>query len=657
MPIFSLETGLVVRRGARTLEFLRMLDGGKVQFEDQLTRHVQTMKLARFYADVLDGKLLPVLYGEEQAVATDGVVQAPTVVMDISSIPPTERETILRRMAYVKALRKRGISRGQRDQVAMALPAIASAMGDPRPPSASSVMTWARSWEDSSMNPMALRSKNACRKRERLIHPLVEEIITKKLKSVYLTRERHTLRHAHEQMLLTAKKLQVAGKLTAAEAQISPATVSRRLKEFPCYDVERARFTTNRARASYRTTVEGSTAVRPMQRLECDHTLLNWVVLDDRTGLPLGRPTLTIVVDGFSGYVVGLYVSFYGPGLTSVLNVLKNAIRPKEDLVAAAGAEQPWLAFGIGECIVLDNGLEFHSGQFKLAAAELGMDIEYCRVRTPWLKPKVERFFANLDHFSLAWGRVRKPLDHVQNLDPKKDAAILFSDFVKGLIRFVVDIYPFELNSRRLHTSFEIFKEGIGLLPPPAFPSSFQQLDMIAAMSKMITVAQGGVDMVGLTYSSNELLDVKKDVGAKFRTFVKWNPDDLSQVFMQHPLTKGWLTIPSIRVDYTGGLSWIQHRLIRQHARQQYIEGGTYERLLRARQELYEMWMNPIARRNRAQDVRILAKLTGLSSDHIVLGPDVARPIEVATRVVSKEEVEAFEGDVPDFDSFLMARA
>jgi putative transposase len=163
--------------------------------------------------------------------------------------------------------------------------------------------------------------------------------------------------------------------------------------------------------------------------------------------------------------------------------------------------------------------------------------------------------------------------------------------------------------------------------------------------------------MVGLTYSSNELRDVKKDIGEKFRTFVKWNPDDLSQVFVQHPLNKGWLTVPSIRVDYTAGLSWIQHRLIRQHARQQHIEGGTYERLLRARQELHELWMNPIARRNRAQDVRNLAKFTGLSSDQIVLGPDVARPIEVAARVVSKEEVETFEGDVPDFDSFLMARA
>ncbi len=653
MPLISLEPGLVVRRGARTLEFVRLLAGNKVQFEDQITRQVQTMHLSRFYSGVLCKQLVPVL--AQDALASDPTIadRPPVLVTDLSSLDEPNKKLLERRMKYVKAIRKRQITRGQRSRLGEVLPSIAAELKEDKPPSVSTVLGWMRRFELSAMNPAALLSGNRTRRRRRAIHPLIEDLIVRKLKSVYLTRARHTMRHAIEQIQIEAAKLVKGGKVSAAEAKVSAATVSRRLAEFPKYDVLRARYGLNRARADFRTTLEGVTAVRPMQRLECDHTPLNWVVICDRTGLPLGRPTLTIIVDSLSGYVVGLYVSFYGPGLTSVLNVLKNAILPKDELVAAAGCSQPWIAFGIGETILLDNGLEFHSPQFQLAGWELGMDIEYCRVRMPWLKPMVERFFANLDHLSLKKGRVYKPMANVQHLDPMKDAAMTFSDFVKGLLQFVVDVYPFELNNRRLQTAFDIFKEGIDLLPPPAFPTSFEQLDLIAAMSKTLTVAQGGIEMVGLTYSSPELAQLKRSVGAKFKTLVKWNPDDLSFVYMRDPQSEQWMPVPSICSEYTSGLSWIQHRLIRQHARDNHVRGGTFDRLMRARQELHEKWMNPLARRNRSQDARTMAKFGGLSSNQIIFGPSHDfNPKPEA--IVSVEEMSTVQEAIPDFESFVM---
>ncbi len=115
-----------------------------------------------------------------------------------------------------------------------------------------------------------------------------------------------------------------------------------------------------------------------------------------------------------------MYVSFNGAGLTSVINVLKNAIRPKDDLVNAAAAEHAWVAYGVPDCMLLDNGMEFHSHTFKMIGWDLGIDLEYCKVRTPWLKPKVERFFANLDFLTLSVGRVFKPMPNVQTLRSQK---------------------------------------------------------------------------------------------------------------------------------------------------------------------------------------------------------------------------------------------
>jgi len=350
-----------------------------------------------------------------------------------------------------------------------------------------------------------------------------------------------------------------------------------------------------------------------------------------------------------------IYVSFYGPGVGSVLNVLKNAIQPKDDLVKVAGAQRPWIAFGLCETLVLDNGMEFHAKQFQLAAWELGIDLEYCRVRTPWLKPKVERFFLNLD-FLAGRGRVFKPLANSQTLDPLKDAAITFSDFLSGLVRFVVDVYPFEDNSRTLEMPFDRFKVGLDELPPPVFPTSFEPLDLVLAQSKQLTVGPGGVEMVGLSYSSPDLALMKEMVGSKFRTLVKWDPDDLGNVYVQNPKDKSWLTVPSLMPEHTNGLSWIQHNIIRKHAREKRIEGGYEVSLRRARLDIHELWMNPLARINRSADRRKLAKFTGLSSSTI-LRSDSESPVPVPPqKLISKAEViearQAEVEEIPDYESF-----
>jgi putative transposase len=107
-------------------------------------------------------------------------------------------------------------------------------------------------------------------------------------------------------------------------------------------------------------------------------------------------------------------------------------------LVRAAGAENRWIACGIPDCAILDNGMEFHAHIFKLIAWDLAIDLEYCRIRTPWLKPKVERFFATLDYLTLLEGRIYKPMANVLRIDPKKDAAITLSELCKGLVIYIV---------------------------------------------------------------------------------------------------------------------------------------------------------------------------------------------------------------------------
>lgn len=653
MPLLSLESGLVLRRGAKTIEFVRILDRTRVQFEDQLTKQVQTWTFSRLHQALQAKQLMPVLADEPLAGDVSAKPPKTVFITDLASLEDKYHRQLKRRMLYVRSMRRKGITRGQCEEIARHIDHVATRSKDPAPPSASSVMDWMRDYENSGNNPASLISGNRCRRRRRRILPLVDELITRFIKTVYLTKGRPTLQHTLDRINAEIRKLRDAGKLTVENGDASLSTLQRRLKDIDPFTVIKARFGETYARSKFRTSFEGTTATRPLERVECDHTLLNWVVVCDRTGLPLGRPTLTVVIDSYSGYVIGLYVSFYGPGLASVLNVLKNAICPKDDYARAAGTKKPWLAFGVGETLLLDNGMEFHSKDFLAASWELGIDVEYCRVRTPWLKPKVERFFLNLDFLALSKGRVWKPEPNADRIDPKKDASIAFSDFLRGLIMFVVDVYPFEENSRTLTTPFDRYQEGLEDMPPPMLASSLETLDLIAAKRASRMVGPGGVDILGLSYSSHELLALKKAVGSSFRTDVKWNLDNVSYLYVQNPKNGSWLPVPSLNPEYTSGLSWLQHRLIRDHSRKVRKEKGHGEHLMRAKEDLHDLWMNSLGKANKHVDARKLAQYAGMSSASFVRS-DTDKEPPPARKVRSPEEIEVQYADVPEYESFVM---
>ncbi len=399
-------------------------------------------------------------------------------------------------------------------------------------------------------------------------------------------------------------------------------------------------------------------AAYPLQRVEVDHTILDWVVVCDRTGVPLGRPTLTVAVDAFSGYLLGFYISFYGPGVTSVSGVLRNTIESKDELTTALKLKNRWLSHGLADEWLLDNGLEFHANVFKAMCWELGIDMTYCRVRTPWLKPHVERFFANFKWLTLTSGRVRKKKTNVVDPDPYKDAAISFSDLVTGLTMFFVDVYPFQVNERKLARPFDLFAEGLERCPPAAFPGSLENLRLISGLSKKLTVDQGGVELMGLPYGGTELLSLRREHGPKFKTLCKWDPNDMSSLYVQDPKdAKRWVTASCTWADYTEGLSWNQHNLIRGFKRKELAAGDSQELLWQARMRLHDHWLDSSRPKKRA-DSLLAGRFAGLTSSKVLAGdtagPTVRaspQPLPIVTEVSAEEYV------IPEYEAFDLGDA
>lgn len=665
--LYVLDRNLVVRFGNVTYQFNRKLEDGQVvQFENQVTGEYKTFGLSEFHSKVQTGVLIPVLGIQDDRLLNDQGKPAERV-LDISALPAAVQEELGFRQSLVRYIRKKGIRRGQRTKIALCIldffssnekKSGTSVKFPAKSPSTSTVMGWMRRYEESGRNIASLLSGNVQRKRETRVHSEVESAMTWALDKCYLTRNQPSLQSAFDRLQIEMKALVEKRIVTAEQADISMATFHRRKDDLDPYMVATRRYGQVAAAHKLRVTMDGTIVTRAMQRYEFDHTLLNWVVICDRTGIPLGRPTLTVVIDSYSGYVVGMYVSFNGPGLTSVINVLKNAIRPKDDLVLAAGAENLWIAYGIPDCAILDNGMEFHAQIFKVIAWDLGMDLEYCRVRTPWLKPKVERFFATLDYLTLLEGRIYKPMANVLRIDPKKDAAITLSELCRGLVIFCCDIHGRTPNCRTLDLPFNRFAESMEKNPPPSLPVSTNGLDMIAAMSKSKVVAQGGVEFYGLNYTGYPLKELIDSAGGKFRSLVKWDPDNMGDMFVQHPRSQEWVNLPCTRPDYACGLTWNQHKLLRSFTRTDIKRSGNVDDLLRSKDRLRQVWMEPLARKNKSLEFEAAKRYAGKVTNGLGYINGVTStttiPLSSPSRLIAEEDLVFDAAEIPMFETYSL---
>jgi putative transposase len=649
MP-FTLHAGLVFRRGARTLELIRELEDGSWSYEDCQTRRPGTMPTHKLLKAVWAGDITLVSHDGEVVPSQPAAALPAPPLLSLDSLKKEHRDDLERKMAYVLAVRQAHLTRGMRCAIERLVKKVAERREDAKPPSSSTVMTWLRTYAKAQQAPQALVTGNAKRVRSSTLHPEMDRLLSNSIRKVYLTRDKFSLRHTLAMAKRDAKPLIAAGKLTEADTQISLSTLTRRVQKLDRYRVIEARDGPARARMLCRTAMDGPSAQYPLDVVEVDHTQLNWVVICDRTGLPLGRPVLTITIDAYSGYVLGLYVSFYGPGLSSVSGVVRSALTPKADMVAGIKLEHEWLAEGIPDLVLLDNGLEFHSPVFQRMGWELGSSFTYCRVRTPWLKPHVERFFGTLDNLTLARGRVHKRVANVVAVNPDQDAAIMFSAFVRGLVMYVVDYHPFQPNERKLALPYDLMQEGLVRVPPARFPHDMESLRMVSALSKQLKVHQGGVELHGLPFGGAELLPMRREHGKNFRAWVKWDPDDMSQVWIQNPRDQQWVASSCRWGEYANGLSWNQHLQIRKFARQEFKRKATYEYLEKARLRLHDHWQESVSWKTRA-DQKLAARYSGATSARVLgVAPDASvAPLKPqAIEPISPEQIKKLRPINPD---------
>lgn len=131
MQRFFIENGLVIQREGLVLEYLRRSDTS-LYFEDPTTGDIQSFAEEQFWELLFAGSLTI-----KDARATDkelelspaGVNCIPADLLDEKHLKGR-----VRKLDYIRGIQQRGITRGQLDQIEIAIPKIAQEIEDSKPP-------------------------------------------------------------------------------------------------------------------------------------------------------------------------------------------------------------------------------------------------------------------------------------------------------------------------------------------------------------------------------------------------------------------------------------------------------------------------------------------------------------------------------------------
>jgi len=352
------------------------------------------------------------------------------------------------------------------------------------------------------------------------------------------------------------------------------------------YEVDAARYGTAYADRMHKSNKQVAHLTRPLQKVEIDDTKLDLFVVDPETRLPVGRPTITYAIDGYSRMPLGLHVGFDGPGYLAVMQCLLHAITPKSYLRDHfPDVENDWPAYGIPEELVVDNGPAYISEDLSDACLQIGTVLTQCRVKHPEDKPMVERSFKRYNQQLLH----KQPGTTFSNIvdkgeyDPEKNAIISFDALMEIIHLWLVDVYARSLHRGHDGIPVAVWEEGVKHYPP-ALPRRREEIRILLGHVERRVVGPSGIELFTLHYNCTELASLRGE-----SVKVKYDPKDISLIYVYNPKSDRYITTPALDQKYAKGLSLWQHDVIKAYVRNVMREQLNPDALRRAKKKIQEI--------------------------------------------------------------------
>ena len=401
--------------------------------------------------------------------------------------------------------------------------------------------------------------------------PQVNNVVEATIRDMLLRRERVTTDVVMNEVAL---RIHEANEFApASEKLLTPSrrTVARRVSTF----------TTGESAALYYAAKHGSRAARqhyaqygetkypsmPLERVEIDHTRTDLMVVDENDNLPLGRLTLTYAHDIATRYPLGFYLGFEPPSYLAVLECLYHAICPKTGVKERYNLEHEWLAYGVMQSLVVDNGREFVGRDLKDACQELGIELVHTPVRTPHFKAGIERHFGTLN--TTLWhqlpGTTFSNPSKRGDYNSVKQACIGLDDVDKILHIWSVDLYAEHFHTGLGGVPARRWEGALGSGFVPRLPRSLDFLKVALGRVEYRVLSANGIEFESLRYNSSHLALLRtRSNGEKVK--FKYHPSDMSRIYVHDPFEAEYIEVPALAQEYTQDLSLWKHRVVKRFA-------------------------------------------------------------------------------------------
>lgn len=648
MSTYTFGPGERIKMNQELYHLRRKLDGGRWQLEKDADGQYVIMDEAEL-RDKYFQSVVSFVSSYMENKPEDSDVEA-KIEKNFSDYPEKLQLEAKIRLKYVKSIEGTTgvIAEAEIDKTAKELGAIA--------PDISTVYRWAARLRKSSDNICSLLP-NFQRRGNRVARfpDEVIKIAIDKVNKVYMQDSRNS---EDETISAIRDAVEVENRGRPAHKKL-PKPQRKFLRKIiaamDAYEVKCAREGKNAAKKFFReANRSGEIIPNPLDRIEIDHTKLDLIIVDTKSYLPLGRPTLSVALDRNTRCICGYYVSYEPPSYISVMKCLAHAIKPKDYMKREhPKILNPWLCWGIPQQVVADNAMEFHSKDFEAAAMSLLIDIRYCPVGEPWWKGCVERFFRTLSK-SLIHRAPGSTFSNIQDRGdnkPLRDAVMTETDLHELLHTWICDVYHQTPNRSTLRTPHSLWLERINTAHQ-TLPASVEMLDVSLSSIENRTIFHYGVSLNNLNYNSPELQKLRKKYG-EIKVDLRWDRSNLGFVYVLDIHANVYLKVPCTWFSYASGLSLWLHTAIRAEAMSH--EGPESQtKLDEAKARIREMYRKALENKKLVTRTTAARAELSFSADSHSTPYSAQTVSEVLntpeTRVAFNVDEGDQEEDIPDFE-------
>jgi putative transposase len=274
-------------------------------------------------------------------------------------------------------------------------------------------------------------------------------------------------------------------------------------------------------------------ASRPLEVIQIDHTLVDLVVVDEETRTPLKRPWLTLAIDVFTRMIAGFYLSMDPPSLLSVSLCLLHAVYDKAAWLKEREIDASWPIAGLPESMHVDNGADFRSKAFIRGCRNEGIEIIWRPPGGPHYGGHIERLIGTMmgEMHLLPGTSFGNPIER-GSYDSKQHSAMSLRELECYLGWEIAGGYHERIHSALMRSPSAVWREHEGRVQL-RMPHDRMAFWVSFLPEEHRKLRPDGVWLHRLPYWSNVL---SADLGgAKSEVLVKYDPRDISRVFVQRP--------------------------------------------------------------------------------------------------------------------------